>query len=587
MPPIRRSIAVLAFLVPCLALAVVLGATRAHAEADEVTKLINLVREKPASMDRAEWKDKRRTAAKRLGKLGDKRAVPALIQVVETEEFDVVAEHAIVSLGKLGDKRAVPALQRIYGDRSRDRLMRTLAKKALKKLGAGTGTGPRAADSGDTGVGGTSTGADGTSGGSSSTSGGKTVAKPQLTSDTLAATERLTFAIGAARLAYNTIVTRPSLDGNIAAAYERTRERKTSAYRYGAEASLVGGVVEFEGPDSGGQLWNLQLGSSGEARFYSSSGGLFGAGTAKVGADFIRIKIDRPGDGSANDTKDKRFGADLQLGLAVGYGRVLDVGEALRLRRIEAALHKARALGRPIAPDLAERIMLAWWTLRAELGYHRRLLKTIAMLRSAGVLLGEPDTATTYRVLRILEDGQLDHRLQGWDFRMGVTESYLIRDDALNIEDGRIETAVASARYGKQTPDGTRELLGEGFVRYRLFAKEDENDPTPWAVGAAGAWRHYFYNNHFDPLGALEVAADIGMANDDLRDSRAGFRLGGRVAWIWASTRASRFRLSSNLRYESGEIFFGASIEATYGFLDVGYVGAGAYSSVGSGAKTQ
>lgn len=53
----------------------------------------------------------RRNAARALGKLGETRVVPALIQCLECDDF-YVREAAAQSLGMLGDRRCVPALMR-------------------------------------------------------------------------------------------------------------------------------------------------------------------------------------------------------------------------------------------------------------------------------------------------------------------------------------------------------------------------------------------------------------------------------------------------------------------------------------------
>lgn len=54
----------------------------------------------------------RRNAARALGKLGDRQAVPALIQCLECDDF-YVREAAAQSLGMLGDRRAVPVLMNL------------------------------------------------------------------------------------------------------------------------------------------------------------------------------------------------------------------------------------------------------------------------------------------------------------------------------------------------------------------------------------------------------------------------------------------------------------------------------------------
>ncbi|RMH67936.1 MAG: HEAT repeat domain-containing protein [Cyanobacteria bacterium J003] len=52
----------------------------------------------------------RRNAARALGKLGDRQAVPALIECLRCEDF-YVREAAAIALGQLGDPRAIAPLQ--------------------------------------------------------------------------------------------------------------------------------------------------------------------------------------------------------------------------------------------------------------------------------------------------------------------------------------------------------------------------------------------------------------------------------------------------------------------------------------------
>jgi hypothetical protein len=495
--------------------------------------------------------------------------------MIETEQFDVVAEIAIEALGKLGDQRAVPALQAIAGDGSRDRYVREAARKSLRQLGA-AGKAPadtktprappepdRPAPAADLGAGLGGARADVPDG-------------PTFESDVLGATERLTFAVGAARLQYDTARERPSFDGDLAARYERTHDTPSRGIRYGGDGALVAGVVDYPGDGSSSRAAVLAAGGDAEARFYVSGGELYGLvqGAAQLSFAYNRTVYSGP-----TFVNNKRFNADLHAGIGVGRGRVLEVGEALRLRRIEKVLEDARMLGRPITGDLAERVLRTWWALRDEQGAHRRLTATVAILREAGVLLGEPDASTTYKILQVLLDGQLDRRPSGLDVRLAVAESYLIRDSDTNLEDGRIETLLVAARYGQQTATGEHELVGEAFARYRILG--DDGDPTPWAAAASAAWRRYAYSEHFDPIGALEIAGQVGASKDGFDSSRVATRVAGRVGWLWSPNRASRFRLAGHLALESGTLFVGATFEAVYGLLDVGYVGASTYSALG------
>lgn len=78
----------------------------------------------------------RYAAANKLGKLGDRVAVPYLIAALD-EEDDKVKDNLIYALGELGDHSAVPVLSRILRKDKSDRL-RKCAAKALGMLGSAT-----------------------------------------------------------------------------------------------------------------------------------------------------------------------------------------------------------------------------------------------------------------------------------------------------------------------------------------------------------------------------------------------------------------------------------------------------------------
>ena len=86
-------------------------------------------------------------------------------------------------------------------------------------------------------------------------------------------------------------------------------------------------------------------------------------------------------------------------------------------------------------------------------------------------------------------------------------------------------------------------------------------------------------------LGALELAGELAIADDDVGTDAAA-RIAGRVGWIWVPNRASTLRAAATVAMESGEYFVGLSFEATYGLLDVGFVGASTYSSLSGASAT-
>jgi hypothetical protein len=305
-------------------------------------------------------------------------------------------------------------------------------------------------------------------------------------------------------------------------------------------------------------------------------------GTARLEGSRLTFTDD---DDPTADNNDRWLALDVQLALGGGWGRILDVGTRMRVARIATALERRRALGRPIDDGLARRLQAAWWSLRGELGTHRRLTETVRVLRDAGVLLGEPDAGTTYELLEILEDPALDGRASGLDVHVAFGEGFLERwrypadeepgvDNGIN--EGRLEEALLRARFARQLGE-VSDVTGELVARKRLFAPDDPPTPAPWAVAARARWRTFVYGAHFDPKGALDVGAELGLADDDRQvgdpsqDTDLGVRLGGEVGWTMILSRASSVRVAGAVVQDDGELFFGASLEAVYGFLDAGF----------------
>ncbi len=608
-----------------VALTIAAGAVPAHAQPVDVPALQKLIETQPAGEDRSAWKEKRREAARKLGQSKDKRAVPILVKLAETETFDIIGDIAIEGLGNLGDASAVPALTKISNDTTRDKATRDIAKKALAKLpsggattpptGGGTpptgsGTPPTGGGTPPTGGGTPPTGGgtppdggtepDGggtiggsTVGGSEPPAGGGTIfgggaspkadeipAGPALPEDALAATDRLTFAAGTAALSYDTIRKRPAFDADVAGQYEKRIEREQMAWGFDVGGHVVGGFVN---PEASPQNRGVQVtvDGGGEVRFYKNQ--IYGVGKAAAGLqlNYVSIKNDDP-----NETiKDTRVYADLQLALGVGYGRVVDVGSAIRVRRLARMLDAARALGKQIDAPTARKLQLAWWGLRSERSMYRAMVATVAILREAGILLGEPDAGLSYEILTVLRDNQLALRPSGLDVQLAFGEGYLLRPGVDDMdpqtptvnERGRVEQLLISAGYGKQIAEDKAEISGTAFGRMRLFSDSENPDgsiaqPAPWAFGATGRLRRFAYGEHGDALGALDLSGTVIASSDGCTgmdcESTRGLRIAGEIGFTLFMNQASGIRLAGNVAQDSGELFIGGTLTATYGLLD-------------------
>jgi len=594
----------------------VAAAAPALAQPADVAAQIKLIETQPAGMDRATWKDRRRDAARRLGQSKDPRAVAVLIRLAETETFDIIGEIAIEGLGNLGDPAAVPVLQRIVGDPSRDKAQKELARKALARLGADArasgGTSGASATGGTGATGGTATGAGAASGTgapapgtrgtgraapdstgraapasgdagraaapASGDTGGpgsallgtgapsavpERAALPAIADDAIAAYERVTFAGGTANAGYDTVRKRLDLDADVAGQYQKRVEREAMAWGWDAGAHVVGGTINPDGPAVTRGL-QIDVTADAEARLYS--GPVYGIGRAATDAQLNYVSDVDPNN-PANTLKDTRVTADLQVAIGAGYGRVIDVGAAIRVRRLARALDAAHALGRPVDPSTARRLQLTWWALRGERSTYRALIATVAILREAGVLLGEPDAGLAYEILDVLRDSQLTLRPSGLDLQVLFGEGYLRRpDQPPPTERGRVEQLLAAASYGAQLDDDTLELSGGAYARLRLFAPADQ--PSPWAIGATARARRFTYGEHGDPFGALDVSAELQLSSDGAMTSQTGQRITGQLGFTWWLSPASGFRLAASLTEDRGAVVFGAQLSGSYGLLD-------------------
>jgi hypothetical protein len=519
------------------------------------------------------WKEKRREAAKKLGASGDKRAVPVLIELARSEVFDIIGEIAVDGLGQLGDRSAIPVLQEIANDESRDETQRDKARKALSKLGTevkepdpdaggGSGTGSGTGSGSGTGTG---------SGiGSGIGSGGGEPAEgepsgPTWNDDVLAASEQLTLALGAASLGWDSVRKELDFDVDVAAWYRRSLDKERSAWAFGGDARVIVGTTNPDGPETA-RLVIAQATADGELRAYGGSD-LYGIAFGRTRIETTRLSTV---DDAGNRNSDRWVAFDAQVALGGGYGRALDVGTRLRVARIATVLEKNRALGRPIDDTIARRLQSAWWALRGALGSHRMLTATVAILRDAGVLLGEPDAGMTYELLEVLEDPSLARRMSGLDVHLAFGEGFLQRwrtptDEDTGLGEGRLEELLLRGRFARQVGE-TSDFEATAYGRYRLFP--EEGLPAPWAVGVTGRWRTFVYGDHFDPRGALDLGAAVAAADDDTDMTDPGLRLGGEVGWTIIISRASSIRVSGEAIFDTGEVFIGGSIEAAYGLLD-------------------
>ena len=77
----------------------------------------------------------RERAALALGRIGERRVTPALLEALERERVDAVRRMIVFALGELEDPQAVPILLRIAGPEKASQALKARAAEALGKIG--------------------------------------------------------------------------------------------------------------------------------------------------------------------------------------------------------------------------------------------------------------------------------------------------------------------------------------------------------------------------------------------------------------------------------------------------------------------
>jgi len=199
----------------------------------------------------------------------------------------------------------------------------------------------------------------------------------------------------------------------------------------------------------------------------------------------------------------------------VGFGRVLNVSPATRLRKIEKYLLERKIISRSIPGDVANTILLHWYELRNEVGYYKHIAYSLKILQDRGFLERSLDYRATYAIQQMIRDGQLNRRDEGW-----MAAAFL-----------NINPWVVVDRYSDVDH---MEWLGTGIIySYSRVLNEDNvfsvegtlhadpgvmDSPLSWLVfNTNPSYSYYFYNEYMDPLGSLSVGGwlQLGTAFDD------------------------------------------------------------------------
>ncbi len=558
------------------------GLTGAPARADDrVERMLLLLRQQPQGMDGKTWRSQRREAVRELGRLRARRAVPALLKIVSSERLDAILEFAITALGEIGDARARPALRRLEGDTSLDRFVRDAASRALRKIGGQAQPRPRPRP--------------------------KIRPRPRpkirprpkpkqpkqpqqpaplktkrparrdpsrafgdLPPVTGAPGRGVLFrarwwdlAAGAADVRWDGQVEGTRVGLALSSRLVMQEERPGVGLSVDAAADLGLRLTNAPGDDA---TWGLThaLQVNPEVRLYPfrqavpllfaqlSGGAGYGlALTARPGAD-DRLAV----------------AGNLSVGLGPGYGRVVDAGPVLRLKRVRDVLEQAGLLSGPVPAAVASELMYAWYALRHRLGSHARLGHTLRILHRAKLLRRAPGAAVTYRLIRALDDPQLDWRREGFMVRLGYGYA---RTLIKNAADSNMAFLYTTGEYHRQL--GSLHAFDAGL----RFFYQHVGDPDFYGVTFSAAYQYYLYTENLDPVGALSAGLDGGVSNQPgaaFADAGLGYRFLVKGGYSHHFSRGARVSASLGAGIDTGSPLVMFTLEARYGFSRGSYLGA-------------
>lgn len=245
----------------------------------------------------------------------------------------------------------------------------------------------------------------------------------------------------------------------------------------------------------------------------------------------------------------------------LGYGRLLNYGPSIRLKKVEMVLRREGLLEDRIPEDVGDLIVQQWYELRNEIGYHRHLQYTFKALQDAGLLKVEPNLATTYAVLQILSDPSLDLRRKGL---LALTNLdfwiQLFKFKDKDLEELKNMNLMMSLTYGSlPTQDQQFQLTSNLMVD--LGVMDSQFVWFLWHTRPRFEW--FLYNRVMDPVGSVELstsfalatAADMGgvvwagVSGGDLmtllvQEDWLTVRFTAELAYIKRFDRGSSFRIS-------------------------------------------
>ncbi|MCB9556076.1 MAG: HEAT repeat domain-containing protein [Deltaproteobacteria bacterium] len=544
------------------------------AQASDAQQLIDLIRRRPATMDKATWREQRREAARELGRRHEREAVPTLLRIIKRERFDVILEIAIDSLGRIGDPRARPTLEALLNDPSVDTYVRDAASRALERIGKAHQTPPEAAPPKPTTTSKAPPPARRTARPTESTakradrpaplaegpvvwSGKLAATDGTLSEDILAMTSEVDFVLGNSQLRVDGAAARTTANGSLATRFFHQAERKQLGYTIEGHGALAFDVVDERNTDAS-WLLKPQLALRPELRFYPFDGGaspFFGQIIADVGLDSVIA------DDAVTEQRSS-LAASLASSFAVGYGRVIDVGPRLRMQRMLRVLRRVGLLAGNVPRTVRREIWRRWYLLRDHIGSFQRLGHTLAVLRQQGYLRKYVDPAVAYRLIRILDDPQLLRRRAGLQLSTGVTLAQQLLKGAPD------QTSTVLFLHGLYARQHRRRALAAELH----FAYDTWGSPDTLQLDGKLSHRWYFYNAAEDGLGDFELALSAGLRRLRNVGDTFGYSALASVSFGRQLTRGSELRVGAEGGLQQHSGIFMLTLSGRYGIIAGSYV---------------
>ena len=326
-------------------------------------------------------------------------------------------------------------------------------------------------------------------------------------------------------------------------------------------------------PLSGGRQDSLKLSVIPQAmadfRFYLFPGRnkLFVSAFANVRYELDYYYMDND-DTSSSETEYKDHLFQLNAGAGLGYGRVLNVGPSLKLKKLSQYLLQRGIIQQPLGRDVAHEILLGWYSLRNELGHFRRLQHAVEVLTRHGLLQKPLGLEGIYLISRLLRDWYLYYfRTQGWIIRANFDVSALLEDRGTNSNASAVDVqdswlgVYLYFEYAK-----TLHIDGDLGLKGMLYFDPGLHDsPYPWvAMELTASYYHLLTTSTFDLMGALNFETTLNLSKaftDQIGDDTSHFSrttigepvpgsysthrlvmsLSSSVTYLYSANRASSF----------------------------------------------